>query len=152
MSTTFTDRLLGGLLALAVAGCAHRTSVAPLQPSHVELASECTAEIVAVKREPWEFRLSAHGYPDAIWQGPVTVSFRFLSPAAHAGEIRSMGVYHEREITFDERLLAPGDTIRFHAADSVLQQSTVPDVFSSLSDVTLETKKTEANQSPEPTR
>jgi len=111
---------------------------------------DCLAAVVDVKHEVWKVRLTSHSYPDSVWQGTLTISLRFLSPAAHAGEVRSLGVYDEREMIVGGRILAPGDTIRFAASAGVLQRSIVPEVFSNLRGVARIEKKG-ANKAPEPT-
>ena len=81
----------------------------------------------------------------------MAVSLRFLTPAAHAGEFRTLGVYDEREIAVEGGVLAPGEVITFLASESVLQRSVVPDVLSNLRDIKRAPKTTRANKAPEPT-
>ena len=117
---------------LVLGSCAHRQSVATLQLVPQEEVFDCVAEVVDVKREAWEVRLSAHSYPESVWQGDLTISLRFLSPVAYAGEIRNLGVYEEREIIIGGKLLSAGDVLRFSASESVLQRAVFPEVFSNL--------------------
>jgi hypothetical protein len=149
MTASLKIRLILVSLTPILFSCAHRPLGATVDPVRQETMFDCFAEVVDVKHEVWKVRLSAHSYPDSVWQGALKISLRFLSPAAHAGEVRSLGVYEEHEIVFGGRVLAAGDTIRFAASEGVLQRSIVPEVFSNLRGVT----RTEirANKAPEPT-
>jgi hypothetical protein len=149
MPVTLKVRLLFGLLTLGFLSCAHQPSASTAKPAPQEAMFDCLAEVVDVKHEVWEVRLTSHFYPATVWQGVLKISLRFLSPLAHAGEIRSLGVYEEREIVVGGRILAAGDTIRFTASDGVLRRSIVPEVFSNLRGVAR--IENGANKAPEPT-
>lgn len=68
-----------------------------------------------------------------------------LDSICHASRSRrqasELRVYDEQEIVVGGRPLVPGDMIGFLASESVLEGSIVPDLFSSLREVTRETKK-----------
>lgn len=124
-------RFIVAPLALLVASCATK----PAPQARREARIDCVAEVVEVKQEAWQVRLSAYSSSDTVWQGTLVVSLRMVSPAGRAGVVYNLGVFAESEIVIGGRSLVRGDRVRFKATEGVLERWVVPEVFSNLEDV-----------------
>lgn len=116
---------------LLVASCA--TNPAPQVRREARI--DCVAEVIEVKQEAWQVRLSAYSSSDTVWQGVLVMSLRMVSPAGRAGVVYNLGVFEESEIVIGGRSLVRGDRVRFKATESVLERWVVPEVFSNLEGV-----------------